>query len=1483
MPKPGIFACALVATVSICSTAVAAIVGSTWEPIGPTPIHGMFNGGVVGRASAIAVNPTNGNQIWLGTASGGVWYSGDGGHYWSPLTDDQVAPAIGAIALTGCTVAGCTFVLAGTGESAIRRDTFYGRGLLVGLRTALGPPPQYSWTLRSGGPDGNFTLATINDIAANPAGGSDLFVALTSGTTTSGSQTTVTAPEPSPGGYGIYKSVDGGVTFQKLTVPGAAGARPTDLKMDPKDDNVLYAGFLDTGLFKSTDAGATWCPLSGGIAVPRGCPIPTGLPHPDAPPLDWIEIAIWLTDTGNLYVTTGHCPDRFMDRCMPSVYSSNNGGTTWTRVWTGDTEEINAHSRAEGYSRYTHALAIHPTALNTLYLGGVRLWRSSNSGSFFTKDDRNIVGGPAPYGTMLHYDHHQVVFDPTNPGRIYEVNDGGFAARDQINTKWRPGNGWLQIAGYQSISASPLTARVFGGTQDNGGILWASANSWNNTGCCGDSGFTIIDAANPMQMFAAGNYGEPVRSCDGGASWYPVIGALPTYRFESRLFYAPLVQDPSPPHHLYWGGQSLYRGVPSLLCSNVAWTPISPALETGFQENVWLQEDAISAIAIAPSAPGRIYVGYYGGGLYRTDAACVDPSCWTSIGAGLPDNPISRIAVHPLQPDTLLVTLDGWNLDPFGVGTRVWKSTDAGATWAASDSGVPSGVPANVVRYEPGSPDVLWLGLDANPYGPAVYSSADGGATWQPRGGGLPNVPVFDIALDPSRKRAFAGTHGRGAWMLGEAQVIKKELWKSAAMWALPFSGLLLPPDETCSIDIVQEDGTTCASGDVDAMGGDLRTDSTGRLVSTREGYYTDREMAWACHAGTCVGGVPADRCAEPGNSARSLALTCGPDTVEIDLAGPLTISSPPAVQLGVNFADEPGLSAGQGSASSPVAPTNGADNVPFDVNLILRRADGTSQSLCTVRGFAGPGEISDPIVTRLRDAVNASEACAEAGVSARLMTDLTEGGEDDFKRNATLVIEAAGLTGTQIVPLLSMAPGAPSEVCFDLLGLGVPIHDQLQDVSVRLTTGPAGALGGEIRQYRQSELGTSGVNVATTRGMAGDEVAAVLAAALLDPTQPDTDPDRSPRRNLFDVVLSGDTLTTEGSTGVQLCVGDAGIGFRMTADNLANVHPVAVAAVAPATECTSPTGAMVLLDGSSSADPDSSPGTHDDIVDFEWYEDLGLPGQTLLGSGEALSVPLSIGPHAISLRVSDTAGLSDTSTATVSVVDTTPPSVAGIAAPVELYPPHHEMIPVHVDASASDLCGSVSLSLQQAVSSEPDDAPGPADGETIDDVQNVAAGTVDFDVDLRAERDAGGVGRVYSLTYEARDDAGNAATAVVPVAVPLDRDGVTEPLILRLSKSDVGTLVEWTAVPGAHSYNVVRGVLSNFQNLPNGFDLGPAQWVEYGSVDTSTAGDEDAEDPSPTGEVFFYLVEYINTCCPGYSTESAPKPRIVSAPPPPM
>src|SRR5678816_556764 len=97
-------------------------------------------------------------------AGGGVWHSVNGGKNWSPMTDDQASLAIGSIVLAGCTTGGCNQVYAGTGENAIRRDTYYGAGLLIGTVNGA----SYVWTLRDGKPLLDFTHGSIYNVVLDP-------------------------------------------------------------------------------------------------------------------------------------------------------------------------------------------------------------------------------------------------------------------------------------------------------------------------------------------------------------------------------------------------------------------------------------------------------------------------------------------------------------------------------------------------------------------------------------------------------------------------------------------------------------------------------------------------------------------------------------------------------------------------------------------------------------------------------------------------------------------------------------------------------------------------------------------------------------------------------------------------------------------------------------------------------------------------------------------------------------------------------------------------------------------------------------------------------------------------------------------------------------------------------------------------------------------------------------------------------------------
>jgi hypothetical protein len=178
---------------------------------------------------------------------------------------------------------------------------------------------------------------------------------------------------------------------------------------------------------------------------------------------------------------------------------------------------------------------------------------------------------------------------------------------------------------------------------------------------------------------------------------------------------------------------------------------------------------------------------------------------------------------------------------------------------------------------------------------------------------------------------------------------------------------------------------------------------------------------------------------------------------------------------------------------------------------------------------------------------------------------------------------------------------------------------------------------------------------------------------------------------------------------------------------------------------------AVVLLDGSSSSDPDGDPLT------FTWTGSFGT------ASGATPSVSLPKGQHAISLTVSDPFGNTSSDTVIITIVDTTPPVLASVnPTPNTLLQANHQMVPVTVAVSATDNCDpSVVCRIVSVASNEPEEGLG--DGDTAPDW--VITGSLNLN--LRAERSGKGIGRIYTITVECTDSSSNNAASTATVAVP--------------------------------------------------------------------------------------------------------------------
>lgn len=227
--------------------------------------------------------------------------------------------------------------------------------------------------------------------------------------------------------------------------------------------------------------------------------------------------------------------------------------------------------------------------------------------------------------------------------------------------------------------------------------------------------------------------------------------------------------------------------------------------------------------------------------------------------------------------------------------------------------------------------------------------------------------------------------------------------------------------------------------------------------------------------------------------------------------------------------------------------------------------------------------------------------------------------------------------------------------------------------------------------------------------------------------------------------VLDATTLVTNGPGGL---IDDTSLDGGASSS-----HGFAVAGSLPGT------GALIL-----------SRGDPDEIVTFSYC----------YGSGGVVysSIPLDYyldgaGPGPVSARFRNIYAPNVVAYGAQGFCDTTPPTIAVSVDPGSIWPPNHKMVDITATVTVSDNVSAeanITVELVSVASSEPDDAVGDGDGNTVDDVQGASAGTDDRAFRVRAERDGGGPGRTYTVTYRATDEAGNSAQASATIVVPHDK-----------------------------------------------------------------------------------------------------------------
>ena len=635
---------------------------SSWSFYGPNSSVGGYYG--VGRINCIAFHPSDPNTFWIGTPSGGVWKTTNGGSSWSTTSDDLPVLGVAAIVVNPLNP-NILFLATGDGE-------FWNTNSAGILKSTNGgdtwAPTGLSWDLGEG--------REIRELIMNPDNPDVMIAASTSG---------------------IFKTVDGGNTWTNPETNGHF----FDVKFKPGDPGIVYASTWDywggnTEIYTSTDGGDTWSVVksfSGTV-----CRI--SLSVSPASPNEVVALCARFDLGGN--------------RGLNSMWRSTNSGGSYAQILSGACSQnylsreypLNS-STCDGQGEYDLVIASNPQNANELWMGGVNSWKSVNGGvNWSIKNYWDNYQNPVQ---VVHADKHAIEYNPVN-NKIYECNDGGLFVSNDGGSNWTNltnGLGITQI--YRIGTAATLADKVLCGTQDNG-LRQVSSGNWSSLNG-GDVGECIVDFTNAGTEYICRYDGEVQKSTNGGSSWYQVLGNQGSGANEAGEWMPPMVMNPSNSSELIIGKSQVYKtsnggsnwsqlgnitGITYGKLMTLAYAPSNTQViyvasrkemyrtsdggQTWNQLNVSFNTD-ISEIAVSDYDQQKLWVvlkGYYNpSGVLESDDG---GNTWTDYSGTLPEVPVNCIVYQNGSIDGLYIGTD------YGVFYRDASMND----WAPFDNGLPN-------------------------------------------------------------------------------------------------------------------------------------------------------------------------------------------------------------------------------------------------------------------------------------------------------------------------------------------------------------------------------------------------------------------------------------------------------------------------------------------------------------------------------------------------------------------------------------------------------------------------------------------------------------------------------------------------------------------------------------------------------------------------------------------------------------------------
>ncbi|MGF1578985.1 MAG: glycosyl hydrolase [Gemmataceae bacterium] len=692
---------------------------------------GPAMGGRCSRACGVIGDPMT---YYVATASGGVWKSEDAGQNWKPIFDDQPISSIGSIVVAP---SDSNVVYVGSGEANIRGNVGAGNGIYKS--TDGGKTWKHVWKQ-----EGQIGHMIVHPRNANVAYAAVLGHAF--------------GPNPE---RGVYRTTDGGRNWEHvLKKDKDTGA--IDVCFDPNNPRILYAalwqgrrlpwdivaGGPGSGLYKSTDGGDTWKELKG-KGLPKGVK-------------GRIGVTVAPSDSNRVYA--------IIEAKEGGLYRSDDAGKTWKLV----------HKKGDIQMRpwYFSQVRVHPRDPDEVWIPNVLLHKSVDGGKTFAKVK------PQPH----HVDHHDIWFDPTNPQRIVNANDGGVDFTLNGGKTWQSPQ--LPITQFYHINTdTSVPYKVMGNMQDLGTASGPSNSlvgddirigHWHRVGG-GETGFSVPDPFDPNIVYS-GEYSGILTRYDHRTRQAKSITKFPfqtsgfgagdiKYRFQ---WTAPILVSRHDPKTVYHGANVLFR----TRDGGHTWKQVSKDLTTDDKDKQkWaggpITGDNTSAeyfctifsLAESPLKQGVLWAGSDDGLVHITRNG---GETWTDVTKNIPGMPplgtVSCIEASPFHSGTAYIVVDCHRLD--NMKPYLYKTTDFGKTWTNLSRKMPQDIYLHVVRCDPKDSKVLYVGTERG-----VSFTLDGGMTWEPLKLNMPTVAVHDLSA--REDDLVVGTNGRSIWILDDLTPVR--------------------------------------------------------------------------------------------------------------------------------------------------------------------------------------------------------------------------------------------------------------------------------------------------------------------------------------------------------------------------------------------------------------------------------------------------------------------------------------------------------------------------------------------------------------------------------------------------------------------------------------------------------------------------------------------------------------------------------------